>query len=940
MSSSKQKFVRPKEGESLKDAIDRVREATVNDIGSVEAAKLYYIPDPEFDGPKTGEKGKEGKKEEEEKKNPNKDPGGKLDTGPDGTPIPDVEAVPEVVPVLPPPQDTVVSESVVPTITAELESITVDANPTFATNIPTFLVQALTDIEGDPFFTSSRKIGSFSNPIEFKEQQIKLEMDCIQHYDKLLSDISSILEPKFQDKKVSVIGGDLYSWVNALFPADYKLGVRSVKLLTSEKNLDVKNQEIISFVGDATEHKLIQQLRDITNENFREVEDKWNVLRMYEDKFVRLEVLPPTLDPTFNRIYHEQVLPAYGMFMDRSKVLSHDMQSAWASLIDKHVSVPTEAHQSVMRELLEAMQVRTTQFSKGSNFPSLVSSTKASNFIRMLINGMTMSDWSYIHYSPNFDERSLETIMDCLLHKLFIPYEVMDPESVIDIDNYLARFLMPALKVKSGVIIPSDEQVRFPETNYLADMFSDAPFAFDGSKLALYSDFLYTDGQGAGWANAGLKQPFAFPIDSGSKSVKQEFLPLRQTWFYPYGGKQQLNEDEVPRQYRHFQVMAEQIGVENLKFLRGQASMGIQLQSLLDIIATKSARVSQLFFSINEVIRRLTLSAITGPYGTREGKPVPRVKRKLHEIESMGAFSALMLTKVEEVQAVDVTSEFLEFGYTCSHYFNQLAVRYHWTRDEYSHPIYKKSEKLRLAFDNVTANLKFSQILERSMGAYPHIYDFVDDVIPDKSEVNYHEDAWVRKMSLAREFVNLNSNMFGFANSFYFSPSTNVSYLESDLVTGVDAPFKSDYRLISQVDSQLTQTVEWNELIEIMQMEEFFKLIGDARLANKAVKFNFPIMIEPKESSDVLIADFNPINFGIGNDTLSINTLPYYYRWSDRYRRSRTNDLALNKPPEFMSSVTTFRFFQPGEYSSYIHNTDAYRTGFQLFSDFKFKPRL
>jgi hypothetical protein len=350
------------------------------------------------------------------------------------------------------------------------------------------------------------------------------------------------------------------------------------------------------------------------------------------------------------------------------------------------------------------------------------------------------------------------------------------------------------------------------------------------------------------------------------------------------------------------------------------------LVQLLSYFGDLHTRMAVWNYKLDRVYEKLALVGFMSPTPPTEHISVnsngDKIRVRLHEIGSAGIYSAMALIEFEGITPERIDFRLTQTSDAMEYFFHELAVRKIWVEEEYKHAKYTKSDKISEMFNRMTADLSFKGVLLAASGAYPNIYDMLDDVMPPKKFLDYNNSRFVNTIDLAREFVMHKPVRFKFAKRFYFSPITMNPHPEY---------FRRAWVVPPKVP--LLKTVSFEEFLLLVQSEDLSKLIENSRAQGKAILFNFPITIDFQVITDGVVPDIPPITFNPNADGVKVSKITFWYEFLDTYRREHSNQFALLRSPEWVIEESPFVFNKQLEYGNRVHDVEGFRRGFAQFPD-------
>jgi len=833
------------------------------------------------------------------------------ETAEDGANVPDTRVGLNVETIPTPPPGKVINEnlgaglSINFAISSDLETFQ------FREGFTSIVKMNLTGRDKLPWFELTKKIGGFNGRKEFRLAFAAFVDEIVRTYDGIYRSLSSVPEPVFELHKMSnpsKAGFDIYSAIKSLPPQRYAKAIPIVR--TFEKLENGKISDVDNYFGLADEVRISAELQKINLKRAREIDiftlHDW--IKNLDDEFYYLRPLPHDLDPDFQIVVAPGPFVAFNQFVDKNRFMHDILRDVINEVVRKHVILPLDQATETFVDLLERLNVRIGTFSKVSKLPSQISSAAGTEFLRSLMVASLVGRYVALYAEIDLNKMQLPTMLFCMMAKLLTPIDVWTNNFVHDCDNYIARWVLPALPGFRQSYYEFDyAKAKYREKNYLVENLTNG--CFGGNEGAIYSAYLLTTDSGNGWSGAGAKSVVGVPRHS------DKFLNRHDIYYRRLFGKEMMDDEDVVPQFENFSNFVNffRTGKE-IKFSASDSQLGIPFARILMMLGEKRDEIAAMAFYLDRVQRKLALMSIAYPCADRkEHSYYSTIK-----VDPMGPMSALLLGRFADMEVTNFSVDHIYYGWYVHEWMNEFVARYAYYKDLLIAPWFKKKDRLEQAFSTTTRNPGFMAVV-RDKAMSDQIKETLE--IPDVTTVRTE---WFDKRKLAEQFILERTHLLGFIDHFYFT--TNYKEKEDRLV-------KRAYEVGSR---DADEKIDLDGLERIAAQRGFAELVSKAR-DGKIIRFDIPIHIGRKEEQDYFTQSI-PVT-ATGDTPVSIGQIDYYHWWRDQDLFLDPNKLAFHRPPEWLLDTQPFINEDEALLPELSHQFQTFKIGYQIFKDFAFVKR-
>jgi hypothetical protein len=768
-----------------------------------------------------------------------------------------------------------------------------------------------------PRYYRDIKIGDFKTYVDFVEARRDLIMRILDRFDGLPRNFPQGTPPTGRDIRIydlAIAGSNVDALKHKLSAAAWDTLQDVFQQLNIDDAVTKAGVPIYQINGQVfqrnEESKLDEALQavNMTYLQHASVMDLWMYYRNSNNQRTSMRGLPPTYNSEFELV---AVDPRYMMqrFMVlKNPVLMHMIVSVWESFLAKTIAVPADGSTKTMIELLEVVEYSSTRMNMNYNLPREIKPSAADSYAMGVMLNWCVGTFYSRDY--NIDGAAFEVgmLIDCLVKKALSPWGSLSQSAWLNVDNYLARWLLPALKgganatVNQTYVPPTDVQFRANDVNYLKAAIEGGFFRNTASAVTV-SNFLV--GQGIDDVSTDVQ---VLPnerdyIFSGSRN-----------WYVPFAGVATPSTDVVPARWEKYLQLVQvlQNGISNAGFPGGSSSNANIFKALLNYTSLFTERVSAMAFNIDQVMRQVSL--IPGvfqydPHGKSSlGGNYDYVRTDTNMVKGQAlkfdALSALILIDWERAVSQFNLLESYKAGAYLNDWFNQLgdAIQIVNNRDYFDREKWHRGDRFREALKLIKNDHPIGSLVADSVGTTTVVNTLK---FPELQDLPY--SPYVDKMDIVFQFVQANykDGSFGYVDTFYYAPSL-VDY-HTDAAR--DAVYQEgQYWLVDERNVPISHVFnDWQELVRAIQTQSINEILNDedVRTNGYAVQFKFPIKLSDKDIKTGKPDSFQAFYYepSLANLFVELKDVMFQYRWEDMKYFMLANDLAGSERPNYLAGT-------------------------------------
>jgi hypothetical protein len=375
--------------------------------------------------------------------------------------------------------------------------------------------------------------------------------------------------------------------------------------------------------------------------------------------------------------------------------------------------------------------------------------------------------------------------------------------------------------------------------------------------------------------------------------------------YYPWGGEEPGDWTFMWQQLDRFIKFVDDMeiqqrqGMTNKKMRRGlfpgdnQGNDYDALVRTLREVSIMSNRLTDFSYYFNRALRQMHITPIAIMDDEEFKDDVRHAKIGI----PMGSlFSLVMLLDGETIKVENFGKDFYRFGRNLNRAFNSLTENYFFSVDSMPRtkdkPFFSKTDILENAL-SLTPASSVNDLMRKTFGIKPNSHDVK---WPDRESFGYDSSAFKRKLDLARDFVKTNQRLLNWTDCFYYAPGVRRSERYDNI-------FKEYFVLPDILAAEPHRTLEWNDIITLLQNDDMALLLREARRKQQIIKFNVPIKIRFVHGDPQPNEVIAPINFKKDVDQpITLTEVPIYFRDEEEFLKRDLNSNATLEDPDWVVS--------------------------------------
>jgi hypothetical protein len=766
------------------------------------------------------------------------------------------------------------------------------------------------NLEHHPIIRSyGTKIGAFSDELSFIVAKFDLIRKMQDSFTGILRGVTDTIEPTHQRARVtdeSLIGYNFRSRMADLKTSDSAAVLRFLETLGTsdvlEKGFDQSNK--LSKVYDFF---ALPQERDFYRDNaaierrtmlgYPAVKDGVMMAKEFfsyqNGPFGHLKDFQPTLNLNF-RYFTYILTPAMGnTAYDRlvSERPNNAFRSFAIDVIDSIVAsvpqVPVQPTSETTNALLNALRIKSGEFTEKNVLTYSISSTSAQDFNEIFLSMGMISEFRRLDYSLDHNTFDLTTMIDCLTMKLCIPMHFFDVRTVNQIDNYLYRWMLPGInRARTSVVVHDQVSLANGSVNYLERAFELGMLPAN-ARVAL-EPFMRTTTTGGGWLTAG---------STGSVSINAiphggTFLNARRDGllYQPVTGKIRERDEEPIQQFSNFLILLDYISYsQNWNLSRMSKGSEAAVIVMLRRIESRDFQFRQWATRMDDTVRRLNLCSLARPIRVAdlEARNITGF-REYKMLRKMSAYSSILLSDWSDLVRRTLPITHIQFGWAVREYLQQFTFWWHKVKEELDSQLITRSARLKLVMSLATTNTGVDKILMEKVSGSSNL---VTLKVP-KVENDFLDS----KYEAATAFIDAMKNHLGYADEFYLDAMPSIvknRYYAKEYV----------------VRNTLPINVNEVQLKRHLRESTFTPLVRKALDPSEnpaVIRFQMPVKLASADIVGVFSQPI-PISYSSTSVTKDLVTKPVtvYRQKADEFYLKQANPLAFLDLPRFHVKANT-----------------------------------
>lgn len=674
----------------------------------------------------------------------------------------------------------------------------------------------------DRFDTSSER--------DYRLSVMAKELEMIKKWTTYLGTIPNEEEPMFKRARVTspnAIGFDMHKAVASLMHENNNRTVRS--FLTGLEDITVNAQDprkkryrkLAAAVCTDEEYLLLTRSDEITRRRFDKVAVLHSFLRHLRDMSNRIEELG-IIDDLLVKFYRPAPQRALTSTIKSNFRMGAIWTDLWRHIVSISIPLKLESSQATFRELINVLSANNNQHRIVNDYPAQLSTTDGRNFMQALYTAFLCNRFTRLSVNIVLSEVSLATLMMCLLLKLIVPKQLMSEAAVIDIDNYLARWFIPAIPgFKPGVIPIDIIKAENRTKNYLESQYKAAVLNnSQGIDTNAIWNFLRTTPSGKGWATAGLQVREPIPNEAVG------LLNRDDIWYdRPFGIVMQSRRDIIP-QFQNFMLMVDAIQSskaqgEKLRINSPHDRLGSALIKLLAYTASKRDQFSEFAWFTDRVLRFYTYNSLYIPDDGIE--PI------LGEYEPMvlplnGPFSAIAYGDFNAREELVAPINLIHAGWRVNEDYNNFVSTWLHVNEFMTDDIFGRKDRLVKALDLSSDSTGLISVLRGRLIAE-------NDQVALELPLVYPDRDWTDRRAMVRRFRV--ENKIGFR-------------LADQLIYRFDPPAirKPGFSRLIDYSGDTFDVLSYKQLQDLIANEKYAAKLQASRRVGERIVYDMPVTYE------------------------------------------------------------------------------------------------
>jgi hypothetical protein len=748
---------------------------------------------------------------------------------------------------------------------------------------------------GDPVFTLEYDMIDAPTERDYRENRAKVALKWAKSRSYMFKPTSE-LEPMYKEADATVdsqIGFPIHSEVMRLAAPNrkrvaltYLRGIRDDPVTNPR---DRPYAKLATFVGTVAERNFMIAMDAIARRRFAEVADLRNFFEPMADMFTRVDAMGQ-IDTRKRKFYRPGPQNALQQWLSDNFITRVPMFEAILNYVRREVALKVQASDATFRQFLQILGMQNNQARAVTDYPARLSSTAGRKTGELLFAIQVANNLARIQIDVPMDDVSLGTLMQCLLAKLLLSKDQVTEGTILDVDNYLARWLVPALPGYTQVndpLIGHFSEARLRQRNFLTEQYrrnvianvamqgGDGVPAQRGINHTAIWDFLLTTPAGGGWASAGNALDVPLP------AVAVPYLNNRTKWYAMPFGEELPTHTAVPEQFKRLSRFLRIALSRRVEIASPQERIGQSIVKLLQWLESKELAFGSFVFYMQRVVPKLAYNSLI----------MPDLKVPAHLLDPItlppdGLMSFIAYGEFDHRTDVKVPFDLIHGAWKVHEDFQSLVDHFHFFADRLTDKSYSRKDYLKFALAHTSDSTGFIKYLSEQLLTEGM---FASAVMPDRG---YVSQDFTDRIKLAEDFIDEHLGAFGVRRAFYFDPAPErIS----------DDTFQRRLR----PGSAVLRTVTRREVEDLVGEEKFVALLREARAKGKLIKFDMPVNFKRAEV-EKWVAHEVPLSLPSGSRYFTVKPIVMDYTFSDVVINDDINDMLLAKDSEWLVSDEDF----------------------------------
>lgn len=775
------------------------------------------------------------------------------------------------------------------------------------------------------------KIGAFDDKWSYLEARDAFSQMMLEKYDGVFRGVDEVFVPISGRSKVtreSQIGFPGYTFIQerevqiyrALAPLLEDLGNEDV---VDNNPLNSSNRKKVVVCCHPEERKLQNLLHDLGTRRLIEIDDLWRWYQYAGDEFHIIQQPSIYVDRRYNKAVVPGPYSSFYQFIDSNKFAKAFATDLVRDLIRSHLSIDVEKRQETIIGLLKVFEIRTNVMSPIGDLGTVLNASTAEELFKNIVTCLLMGKYCKLEYVFDFTGKlNVFTLISAIILKILVPIQLLTRETKIDIDNYLAKWLLPKIPgLNKSQYLWDEIRATQRSVNYLTAN-RNANVLTIGKVAGAFWDLFLTLPNGHGWGGTEQNGMESFPPGS------DVFIGRSDVFYAYYAGKKiQDPEFEMTLQMTRFKALYKALDdqKQTLEYGRMAKNEWDAVVKTLGMINDKWQLVSKMAMTIDIIQRRLAMVSVLAPVRPIDDD-VSAVDTYTLSVPYNAPVSLMFLGVFNSKSPISVSTLYIKWGWGVHEFFNELIEKYAYvtrmygaTQEQRYH--WPKKWRIERAFSMVKNDPGLKAPLLALIKASTN-----DEGMtwPTLSALTSRME-FITKMGWVDDFVWAHRSLFGFSNKFYYTNNYAVTH---------PMFFRRDWR--QNENTGVGNTLNYDQLSRAVQVIGFGNTLRGVRDANvpRAILFDIPVRIDMKEELGSFVQQ-DVVSFDTKQKT-TIGTLTYYYTWNWHLNLDLDNKVALGRDPNWVLDTRSLPFIDQDV--EYIRNlfgyAIAYKEKFNVWDDF------
>jgi hypothetical protein len=781
--------------------------------------------------------------------------------------------------------------------------------PPFRSSYESGIVMNVTPTHKQPYFDLRHKlrIGSFNDYKSYIWSFYELVLKLFSFHRGIPVALDTVPEEIFKLNKIldpSKMGFNVISNIKSLDEPDrYRDVILSLKTLESVKVDSSADLRQYTIGTTDIEHRLYVLCQQIDQLDIGEVREMHSFLKSFDTPEYLINPMP-IIAENREKMQFPRELTAYNSLVINNRLLWTTFIKFHEDIAKQKIVIQTADSDKLVTNLLRTMESKTSQAKFENLIPSKINPMDIPVFVRQLWMSLAFGEICRLH--KNIDLTTFEpfVLMDCLLLKLMVPLNAITYETMMDIDNYLCRWLVPAIVRVNDVdrIIKDYDEMDAQQTNFLTLNINAGLL----NHMPRMRDFLLTTENGGGWLSANGFGSAPVPPKSARFLNPQPYL-------FPYLCGKRLDNSDSSNSVRQWVLFSEaveelrSVNRPNFRFIRAK-SFHHTLKDILGFIASMGTKMGLYCYYFDK------LQANMSVLSTKLQSPLAKPKRR-HTykfiLETFVGFTVYNLLDFTLLDRTPLDMSLVRQGWAVHTFVNELIEHYVFASSMLPSLYWNSRQRLRISLDNIEYDPGIKQAFVDKLGES----SIVDELKLPTTAIRQNFVSCLKEIT---EVVRSSPEYFGFLRQWYFSASRRD--LSSPLI---------DYSWLAPdtVDIVMTRS----KFEESLQENKLGDIVENVRDKQLTYLMEIPIMCDHMVI-DSIPTEMPAWNFNDTTKVFSLNTLKWYFSLKDEVWKQSGNKNALARKPEILTdkpiALDHTRFEQ--HIPTYFHNVTGYSRGFIL----------